>query len=165
VFWKNGQQLPDVVLLSFFLIGCKTHKQAGLVYCRGFGHTSDYEGETMRRRTRPWFRRQFWIPRNVTVGAKNLKPVGCALNPRSPNSVLSVSKQETLYTKIESTKSKCQILKCTYPQTNEYNLENTCLKHNANLKWKLNVMELINHELFPIHGNSQVKWSPFHTTF
>jgi len=59
----------------------------------------------------------------------------------------------------------CQILKWTYTETNEYSLENTCLKHNANLKWKLNAMELIGHESFRIHGNSQVKWSPFHISF
>jgi len=57
------------------------------------------------------------------------------------------------------------ILKWTYTQTHEYNLENTCLKHNANLKWKLNVMKLTGHESSPIHNNSQVKWSPFHTSF
>jgi hypothetical protein len=58
-----------------------------------------------------------------------------------------------------------QILKWTYTKTNEYNLENTCLKHNANLKWKLNMIELTSHESSPIYGNSQIKWSPFHTPF
>jgi hypothetical protein len=57
------------------------------------------------------------------------------------------------------------ILKWTYTQTNEYNLENTCLKHNENLKWKLNMMEFTSHESSPIYGNSQVRWFPFHTPF
>jgi len=57
------------------------------------------------------------------------------------------------------------ILKWTYIQTNEYNFGNTCQTHNGNLKWKLNVMELTCHELFSIQGDSQVKWSPFHTPF
>jgi len=52
-----------------------------------------------------------------------------------------------------------------YTQTNEYNLENTSLKHNANLKWKLNVMKLSDHTSSSIHDNLQVKWFPFHAPF
>jgi len=44
-------------------------------------------------------------------------------------------------------------------------MKNICLIHNANLMSKLNVMKLIGHESSPIHGNSQIKSSPFHTIF
>ncbi len=57
------------------------------------------------------------------------------------------------------------MLKRPYTQTNEYNLENTCLEHNANLKWKLNVMKFTGYELSLIYGNSEVEWSPFHVPF
>jgi hypothetical protein len=51
-----------------------------------------------------------------------------------------------------------QILKWTYTQTNEYFLENTCLRHNANLKWKFNVMEFTNHESYLIHSNRMISF-------
>jgi len=52
--------LLDVILSSFFLTGYRARKRPGLAYRRGSGHTSDYESETMRHRTRPSFRQQFF---------------------------------------------------------------------------------------------------------